>query len=64
CIIEEPYKHYFTEKVSYSLRYCHFIDAQASLRNSNAAIQENINILKGLGNKLYSFDHRKSVIIH
>ena len=41
-----------------------FIDAQASLRNSNAAIQENIHILKGLGSKIYSFDHRKGVIIH
>ena len=30
-----------------------FIDAQASLRNSNAAIQENIHILKGLGSKIY-----------
>ena len=25
CIIEEPYKHYFTEKVSYSLRKGHMI---------------------------------------
>ena len=41
-----------------------FIDAQASLRNSNAAIQENIHILQGLGSKIYSFDHRKGVIIH
>ena len=28
------------------------------------AIQENIHILQEFGSKIYSFDHRKSVIIH
>ena len=40
-----------------------FIDAQAYLRNNYAAVQENMNILRGLGSKIYTFQHRKRIII-
>lgn len=40
-----------------------FIDAQAYLRNNYPAVQENINILRSLGSKIYSFNYRKSVVI-
>lgn len=40
-----------------------FIDAQAYLRNNYPAVQENINILRRLGSKIYSFNYRKSIII-
>lgn len=40
-----------------------FIDAQAYLRNNYPAVQENINILRKLGSKIYSFNYRKSIII-
>ena len=38
CIIEEPYKHYFTEKVSYSTVYACSVTAADSRLASNAVV--------------------------
>ena len=39
CIIEEPYKHYFTEKVSYSPSSFSRIDAFNSAREKNCSLR-------------------------